>query len=262
MAPRDHRALGVRSNIATGLLRAGRVRESAELVDGITDEYPYADAWVSHAVRVALDTVRGRPDEAMRRLQELQAAVPAVREDREVTALVTPGELWWNRPDLAFQRLTRSLGDEVGSYDQISTGECQALAVRAAADLADAGAETRSVLRRQVDRLLAGADPTDTPSEAQHAYRAARAAELSRLAARPLPDLWAAAVTEWDTIGRPFESSYARWRGAQAALASGQGTLANRWLQRAAKDARDHLPLAGAIRAAQLTMEVATARPR
>jgi hypothetical protein len=256
------RALGVRSNIATGLLRAGQICEAAGLVDGITDEYPYPDAWVPHAVRAALDTVRGRLDEAMRRLQELQAAVPALREDREATAIVTPCELWSNRPDLAFQRLTRSLEDEVGSYDQISTAECQALAVRAAADLADTGAETRSVLRRQVDRLLAGADPTDIPSEAQRAYRAARAAELSRLAARPRPDLWTAAVKEWDTIGRPFESSYARWRGAQAALATGHGTLANRLLQRAAKDARDHLPLAEAIRATQRTMEVTVAQPR
>jgi hypothetical protein len=112
-----------------------------------------------------------------------------------------------------------------------------------------------------VDPLLGGTDPTDTPSEAQHAYRAARAAELSRLDARPRPDLWAAAAKEWDPIGRPFESAYARWRGAQAALATGQGTLANRLLSRAGKDARDHLPLAAAIRATHRTMEVTAARP-
>jgi tetratricopeptide (TPR) repeat protein len=256
------RALGVRSNIATGLLRAGQVREAGELVDGITDEYPYADAWGAHAVRAALDTVRGRLDEAMERLQELQAAAAGVLDDREATAIMTPCELWSNRPDLAFQRLRRSLEDEVGSFDQISTGECQVLAVRAAADLADTGAAARPELRRQVDRLLAGTDPTDTPGEAQRAHRAARAAELARLAARPRPDLWAAAVKEWDTIGRPFEAAYARWRGAQAALATGQGTLAQRWLQRAGKDARDHLPLAEVVSAAQRSMEAVAAGPR
>ncbi len=73
---------------------------------------------------------------------------------------------------------------------------------------------------------------------------------------------WAAAVKEWDKIGRPFEASYARWRGAQAALATGQGTLAIRLLQRAGKDARDHLPLAEAIRATQPTMEITAPRPR
>ncbi len=72
---------------------------------------------------------------------------------------------------------------------------------------------------------------------------------------------WAAAVKEWDKIGRPFEASYARWRGAQAALATGQGTLAIRLLQRAGKDARDHLPLAEAIRATQRTMEITAPRP-
>jgi tetratricopeptide (TPR) repeat protein len=256
------RALGVRSNIATGLLRAGLVREAAELVDGITDRYPYADAWVPHAVRAVLDMVRGHPDEAMRRLQELQEAVPAVHEDREAAALVTACELWANRPELAFRRLSRLLEGEVGSFDQISTGECQVLTVRAAADLADTRAEMRPDLRRQVESLLAGDDPIGTPSEAQRAFRAARAAELSRLAARPRPDLWAAAAKEWDTIGRPFDSSYARWRGAQAAMATGQATLAHRLLQRAGTDARDHLPLAEAIRASQCTVEATAARPR
>jgi len=108
-----------------------------------------------------------------------------------------------------------------------------------------------------VDRLLAGADPTDMPSEAQHAYRATRAAELSRLAAQPQPKVWVAAAKEWDAIGRPFESAYSRWRGAQAAFTSGQGTLANRLLRRAAKDARDHLPLAEAIQTTQRTLESA-----
>jgi hypothetical protein len=187
----------------------------------------------------------------MRRLKELENAVPAVLEDREATAVVTACELWLDRPDLAFRHLSRVLEVEVGSYDQISTGECQVLLVRAAADLAASGVERRSDLGRQVHQLLRGADPTETPGEAQRAHRAARAAELSRLAARPRPDLWVAAVKEWDTIGRLFEASYARWRGAQAALATGHGTLANRLLQRAAKEARDHIPLAQAIRETQ-----------
>ena len=150
----------------------------------------------------------------MRRLQELQAAVPV--EDRETAALVTPCELWSSRADLAFQRLSRSLEDEVGSFDQISTGECQVLAVRAGqADLAGEGCRRRGAICVGTwTGCSAGPTRADTQSEAQHASRAAQAAELSRLAAQPRPDLWAAAAREWDTIGRPFESSYARCSAA------------------------------------------------
>jgi hypothetical protein len=256
------RAMGVRSNIATGLLRAGRVIEAAELLDPLTENDSYIEAWVQHLMRVALDTVRGRLEEAMQRLRALQAVVPAVVEDREATAVVVPCELWSGRPDLAFERMSRSLQDPVGSFDQISTGECQVLAVRAAADLADIAGAPRPALRRQVARLLAGDDPTDTPSEAQRAYRAARAAELSRLTGEPHPELWVVAAREWDAIGRPFESAYARWRGAKAALATSQDTLANRLLQRAAKDAHDHLPLAQAIRTTQRPPDSTARRTR
>jgi hypothetical protein len=240
------RALGLRCNVALGLLRAGRVAEAAELVDPHVEDAPYVDAWTLHGMRIALDTVRGRLDDATKRLGAL-LSVAAVSEDREVTTVVTPLDLWSGRPDVAFERLGRVLQDQAGSFDRVMTGECQVLAVRAAADIADAGGEPRPELRRRVARLLSGEDPTEITSEAQQAYRAGRTSELSRLAADPRPELWVAAAKEWDAIGRPFESAYARWRGAQAALTTGQGTLAGRLLQRAAKDAHDHAPLSDAI---------------
>jgi hypothetical protein len=244
-----YRALSLRANVALGLLRAGRVAEAAELVDPHTEGPPHVDAWVLDAVRVGLDTVRGRLDEARARLEGLVSVAAAVSEDREITAVVTTCDLWAGRPDLALERLSRALGSEVGSFDQVLTGECQVLAVRAAADLADAGVALRPQLQRRVARLLSGEDPTDFTSEPQHAYQAARTAELARLAADSRPDRWVSAAKEWDAIGRPFESAYARWRGAQAALTTGHGTLANRLLQRAARDAHDHMPLTQAIRA-------------
>ena len=126
-------------------------------------------------------------------------------------------------------------------------GECQALAVRAAADAAEAEPGRRDVLRGQVSKLLGRDDPTDIPSQAQNAYRRARTAELSRLANEPRPDLWAAAATEWDRINRPFDASYSRWRGAQAATATGRTDLAQRLLRSAAAHSRDHVPLTAAI---------------
>jgi DNA-binding CsgD family transcriptional regulator len=46
-------------------------------------------------------------------------------------------------------------------------------------------------------------------------------AELSRLAHRPDPDLWQEAVATWDGIGFLYAAAYARFRGAEAALAAG-----------------------------------------
>ena len=51
----------------------------------------------------------------------------------------------------------------------------------------------------------------------------------------------------WDRLHRPHDAAYYRWRGAQAAIANGQGTIAAKLLRRAARDAREHVPLASVI---------------
>ena len=51
----------------------------------------------------------------------------------------------------------------------------------------------------------------------------------------------------WDKLGRPHDAAYCRWRRRQAAIADGQRTIAERLLRRAARDAREHVPLAAAI---------------
>jgi hypothetical protein len=56
-------------------------------------------------------------------------------------------------------------------------------------------------------------------------------------------DLWVAAATEWDRINRPHDAAYSRWRAAQVALATGQATMAATLLRRAARDARENVPL-------------------
>ena len=48
-------------------------------------------------------------------------------------------------------------------------------------------------------------------------------------------DGWVAAAAAWDRLTRPYDAAYCRWRGAQVALATAQGTLAGRLLKRAAK---------------------------
>ena len=72
-------------------------------------------------------------------------------------------------------------------------------------------------------------------------------AELARLQGTQSVDLWIAAAVEWDRENRPHDSAYCRWRGAQVALATGHATSARKLLRRAARDARQHIPLRAAI---------------
>ena len=101
--------------------------------------------------------------------------------------------------------------------------------------------------------MLAGAsiDPfgPGVPDVATTANALRWEAELRRLEDRATVDCWARAASPWDRLGRPHESAYCRWRGAQVALRDGRGTVAIRLAGRARKDARQHVPLADAAAA-------------
>ena len=49
---------------------------------------------------------------------------------------------------------------------------------------------------------------------------AACEAEFTRLELQPDPQRWAAVVAGWDALSRPYEAAYARWRQAEALLAT------------------------------------------
>jgi hypothetical protein len=91
--------------------------------------------------------------------------------------------------------------------------------------------------------------PGDGPASG-HACAATGEAELARLAGKQSIEVWARAATAWDKLARPFDAAYCRWRAAQVALTTGQATLSQRLLKRAAQDAREHAPLREAVRRA------------
>jgi hypothetical protein len=109
-------------------------------------------------------------------------------------------------------------------------------------------------------KARAAVDPFSTPTPADvPALGSSWQAETARLAGQPSLELWATAAGEWDRLSRPHDAAYCRWRGAQEALATGQGTVALRLLRRAARDAREHVPLSAAI--AQTTEKARRAQP-
>ena len=90
--------------------------------------------------------------------------------------------------------------------------------------------------RLRTFRLLVEREPAGVP-----------AGELARLVDGDDVGSWARAAEAWDALHRPHDSAYCRWRGAQAALRAGRGTVAVRLLTRAAREACDHVPLGKAI---------------
>ena len=124
-----------------------------------------------------------------------------------------------------------------------------ALAARAAADCTINDLDRDAFVRLQDLRARATSDPFAGVRGDTRGWRNSWDAELARLSGDEALDVWVLAAAEWDRITRPHEAAYCRWRGAQAALRDGQGTLADRLLRRAASDAREHVPLHRAIRA-------------
>ena len=72
-------------------------------------------------------------------------------------------------------------------------------------------------------------------------------AELHRLLGQSSVDVWTGSAIAWDKLSRPHDAAYCRWRGAEAALAGGQRSAAERLLKRAGTDGHEHVPLARAI---------------
>jgi tetratricopeptide (TPR) repeat protein len=249
----------VRSNISEALTRAGFISRAAAWIDPMTERPFDIDRWPLHLERFHLDVLRGRLDAARGRLAPLrdnktsilyQSDIETRAELINYLALV---DLWDDAPDQALA-LTRSLLEvPLSTEADAPVARTFVLAARAAADLLEHDPRTRRGRDRYLRNLhdlhaRAAADPFTTTDRVDgRAHGAAWQAETARLAGQPKLELWATAAREWDELSRPQDAAYCRWRGAQVAIATGQGTIALRLLRRAAREAREHVPLSTAI---------------
>jgi tetratricopeptide (TPR) repeat protein len=262
----DFRTSVLRANLSEALRRAGRVHEAAQLVDPVTEGSPSPHTWPTHSERGLLDLLRGRRDEATRRLDGLAEMFVVDLANRVQCAQDAPtADLWCARPQRAYDRLVATLRDLGAINDQgVDVAGLLVLAARAAADLAEAQtaeAPPRVTLLDELDDLVATAgQPLAVPNvNASHpALRATWDAEIGRLSGTASLDLWAAAATAWDRIGRPHDSAYCRWRAAQVAGATGRAGASVQLLRRAERDAREHVPLLEGIRATRAAHAVRT----
>ena len=249
----------VRANMARGFRLHGRPQRAADVLGDVggpvEGDGVLLEEWPLHLECLALDTLRGRHEEALARATVLDSLrLPMFAVEPEYHEVLAGAELWAGQADRARIRLEGFLGSVAPTESSQYSGACLAMAARAAADVAArsrAGAAQRAELAERLrghraalllDPFIPGPIPGDGLE-----WGATWSAELSRLAGEARPDLWAAAASGWDGRTRPHDAAYCRWRGAQAALASGQGALARRLLTRAAHDARDHVPLGEAV---------------
>jgi hypothetical protein len=236
-------------NIAEAMVRAGEVSRAASLLPPPEE----AGTTLSNFLLITwsrIELCRGRLDNALRDIAELDAVVMSLPQLRAWRAeAASQVELWSDKSGLAWRRLRPALEELLTTNETDSLGPVFALAARAAADCTINDLDRDAFVRLQDLRARATSDPFAGVRGDTRGWRNSWDAELARLSGDEALDVWVLAAAEWDRITRPHEAAYCRWRGAQAALRDGQGTLADRLLRRAASDAREHVPLHRAIRA-------------
>jgi tetratricopeptide (TPR) repeat protein len=246
----------LRGNMSRGLRLAGEVQRAADLIDPVLlGHLPTFEDGAIQIERASLDMLRGRCAAALARYDALTALPVAILANRiEFAEQAATTDLWCGRPRVALDRLEAVLRESMATDASAESSADLALAARAAADIVDPASRGADGSRDLISALQelrgrAAQDPFG-PSQvfaARPAHAAAWAAESARLAGRPSLELWADAARQWDRLSRPHDAAYCRWRAAEVALTAGRGTIATRLLRRAAREAREHVPLAAAI---------------
>lgn len=245
---------GVRSGVAEAFLREGDVDAAARtLTSQLTDDLGTALSRCQKA-QSAVDLRRGHPAAALARLERISFLdnYGAGATGRDVATADV--HLWSGGARAAVACLDRAVGFISTGDLALDAAHVFVMRARAAADLAVDERMERSArehLRSSVEALRSASAADPFGPEAVGADVAAHTTtwrnELDRVVDRDSVQAWGHAASQWDALHRPHDAAYARWRAAQCALREGQGTLATRLLTRAARGAREHVPLSRAI---------------
>jgi hypothetical protein len=228
---------------------------------GVGAAEPSYDGWPLVWARAGVDIVIGRFDAASATLDTL-SDLPWTVDVPDVVRRRAELALWRGDPLEAVQLLASLLVDpDDGSANQATSvipsttlepGTVGRLLVLLAGG-GGGGAETTPQRRAELQQTTKDAakhhpgvfDTDGFPGDL--AAHGQFEAELARLHQKATVDLWVQAARDWDRIQRPHDAAYCRWRAAQLALQSDQGTVAAKLLRRAAHDAKEHVPLAATI---------------
>ncbi len=231
----------LRGNAADSLFLLGRWAESRALSATALEWSPAGVAFVNSVDSLAIVEIETRAGEyAGRLLGQLLLELETVRDSQHgvpVYRAAASFALWRN--DHADARRAAERGWQLveGSEDwslvakmAATVAEVDAAAgadARARRDLA-ALANARSRAAQVVTEALASAQASGVSSaigsrREADAYLATAAAHRGRLEGRDNAAAWAAVAECWNRLGNPYEVARARWREAEATLASGEG---------------------------------------
>jgi DNA-binding CsgD family transcriptional regulator len=141
-----------------------------------------------------------------------------------------PGQnwLWEGRDDEASAAVADGLAALARGGEDTDEPALFGLGLAAAADRAERALARRDAVgaqaaRRHGDELLARLEATGGPPDRRLETAAVLGqcrAEQARLHGRPDPAAWAAAAAGWEALGQPYPAACARWREAEALLAT------------------------------------------
>jgi DNA-binding NarL/FixJ family response regulator/tetratricopeptide (TPR) repeat protein len=209
---------GVEACEALGVARThgSDLRGRAALIQQELGRWDEADAVLSPAGERALPVLasallamrRGHFESAQLQIARVVVG-PAIGAPDAMLYLV-PAELAWLRGDTATARTSlQGMPEFPGIWGTSAATEAARLAARLAADDP----------RHDASRPAPHARHPDPKLDA--ALRAEIAAEATRAARAPDPDLWSACVRAWMTTGRVYDRAYARMREAEALFSAG-----------------------------------------
>jgi hypothetical protein len=218
--------------------RLGRWEEADRLFRALVERRPlrpFVEAYV-RLERARLDIARGDVADMRRWLQEaeeLARKAGRARFDERWGPMLAHAQaafaLLQGDDEEAFEAATEGLAAKARAGDAAGRPELFALAMAAAAAKAErarahhataeaeaAGRDGAALLAR-LEALANGAAPA-SPELA--AVLVQCRAEQTRLHGQADPTLWAAAAARWDALSQPYASTYARFREADALVAS------------------------------------------
>jgi DNA-binding CsgD family transcriptional regulator/tetratricopeptide (TPR) repeat protein len=254
------RASRLIANAVDGLLSRGRGPEAAALIGSEALGPVGWDNWPLHLCRAEIDLLRGELGAAAERLDQIEIR-SSLDRSLELGQRVAEVALWSGRPGDAVGEVQRVLERLEETDWVIFCGWLLAVGVRACADLAERGRA-----RREDDAVrpaLATADDLASWVRREHdvpftehpyvasipAAHATWDAEHGRVAGTSDPLTWSVAAERWEALDYRHRAGYARWRQAEAMLAtphSGRPAAAS-VLFSAAALAAEHVPLMTAI---------------
>jgi DNA-binding CsgD family transcriptional regulator len=244
------------ANVVEAWTELGDVTTAAEFLDPLTTGQPARDTAFIHLQRAYLDFLRGRTADA-EAFWLHGADVPwgySLAQRWELSWRRAEFELWRRQPAQALAAVGPLLEDMLDTDMARMTARLFALAARAYADLGQTDLQHTGPSASELDRLLdlaarAKLDPFAGPMPVTaQADGLLTRAEKTRATGRPAPDIWDQAAASFDALERPHRAGYARWRQAEALLATGgHQTQAVEILRKAASSAAQHMPLTQAI---------------